>query len=143
MTPLKLEQKSSIAARLAFIETELMDLEKYKATTWEVFKENRDIRRNIERITENIANGCIDISKIIFAGEALELPSTYKDVIIQLGINKIIPQKTAEELAKIAALRNILAHEYLDLEWEKIKFFITDGKKTIKEFTGVAQKIIS
>ena len=120
MTPLKLEQRENITTRLAFIEGELYDLEKFRATTWETFLNVRETRRNIERMAENVANACIDIGKIVLAGEAGEMPSSYKEVLLKLGRLEVIPQALAEELAELVMIRNILAHQYLDLEWNKI-----------------------
>lgn len=40
----------------------------------------------------------------------------------------------AERFAKFAELRNIVAHEYLDLRWEKIKKFIEESEKFYPQF---------
>lgn len=143
MTPLIIEQKESIATRLAFIETELSDLEKLKQTSWLTYQNSREIRRNIERICENLANACIDIGKIILAGESIEMPESYRDVIRKLGAAEIISQKLAEDLSDLVIIRNILAHQYLDLKWDKIKIFLEKGPQVIEEFAKTAQKIIS
>ncbi len=143
VTPLKAEQKESIIARMAFIETELLDLERFRTTDWKTFLNNRDMRRNIERIVENIANACIDIGKIILAGEATEMPSTYKEVIEKLGLMNLISMELAEELGDLVVIRNILAHQYLDLEWEKIKQFLAKGPERVKEFIQTVQKAAS
>lgn len=142
MTPLKPEQKESIITRMAFIETELSDLERFRATDWNTFLNNRDTRRNIERIIENIANACIDISKIIMAGEATEMPSTYKEVIERLGAMNLIPIGLAEELGDLVVVRNLLAHQYLDLEWDKIKQFLAKGPDKVREFIQAAQRVV-
>src|SRR3989338_8782935 len=143
MTPLKIEQKESIATRLAFIETELSDFEKLKDTSWLTYQNSRDLRRNVERICENLANACIDIGKIILAGESIEMPESYRDVIRKLGGAKIIPQKLSDDLSDLIIIRNILAHQYLDLKWDKIKSFLEKGSQIIKEFANIAQKMIS
>ena len=143
MTPLKIEQKESIATRLAFIETELSDFEKLKDTSWLTYQNSRDLRRNVERICENLANACIDIGKIILAGESIEMPESYRDVIRKLGEAKIIPQKLSDDLSDLIIIRNILAHQYLDLKWDKIKSFLEKGSQIIKEFANIAQKMIS
>ncbi|MBI5399866.1 DUF86 domain-containing protein [Candidatus Saganbacteria bacterium] len=141
MTPLVSEQKESITTRLAFIETELSDLTKFKDTTWNTYQNSRDIRRNIERIAENLVNACIDIGKIILAGETDEIPGTYKEVMLKLGLKNLIPQNLAEELANLVTIRNALAHQYLDLKWDKIKGFLATGAETITQFASIAQKL--
>lgn len=141
MTPLKSEQKENIITRMAFIEAELSDLERFRSTDWQVFLNDRDSRRNIERIIENIANACIDIGKIILAGEAAEMPSTYKDVFLRLGALNLITLELAGEIAELVVVRNLLAHQYLDLEWDKIKKFLANGPEKVKELLQAARKI--
>lgn len=141
MIPLKPEQKENIITRMAFIEAELSDLERLRNTDWLTFLNKRELRRNIERMVENIANACIDIGKIILAGEASEMPSTYKDIFMKLGEIKLISPELALEIGELVVLRNLLAHQYLDLEWDKIKKFLSDGLEKVKEFVRAAQKI--
>lgn len=139
---LRPEQKESILNRLAFLETELYDLESLKSTTWETYSNVREIRRNIERIAENAANACIDIGKITLAGEITEMPATYKEVFQKLGGLKIIPDQLAEELTELVDIRNTLARQYLDLKWGKIKYFLKEGPRIVKEFASLTQKLL-
>jgi uncharacterized protein YutE (UPF0331/DUF86 family) len=141
MTPLKPEQKESILTRLAFLEAELDDLEKLGTITWQIYNEVRDKRLNVERMVENLTNACIDIGKIILAGEAAEMPATYKEVFHKLSWLEIIPVSLADELVGLVELRNALAHQYLDLKWDKIKSFLQDGPRVIKSFAALVQKI--
>jgi len=123
MTPLKPEQKESILSRLAFLEAELNDLQRLQSTTWQIYSTDNTTRRNIERLAENVTNACIDIAKIVIAGEATEMPVTYKEVIQKLGLLDFIPKKLAEELIRLVDIRNTLAHQYLDLKWDKKNSF--------------------
>jgi uncharacterized protein YutE (UPF0331/DUF86 family) len=135
MNPLKKEQKENIIERINFIEIELKDLDaKYKNVDWPTFSKDRDIRRNVERIAENVANACIDISKILLAGESTEMPGTYQEIVLKLGDINIVNEENAKKLAKLVRIRNILAHQYLDLEWEIIKDFIQEGPQVVKNF---------
>jgi uncharacterized protein YutE (UPF0331/DUF86 family) len=142
MTPLKPEQEQSVATRLSFIETELNDLISFEAMDWPAYSKDRDKRRNLERLIENLANACIDIGKIILSGEEVEMPDNYRDVIIKLGELKIIPDKVAQNLSDLVITRNILAHQYLDLKWDKIKLFLQTGHETVSSFARKAQELL-
>ena len=142
MTPLKLEQKESILNRLAFLEAEIEDLKKLESTTWKEYSTQSEIRRNIERLAENVANACIDIAKIILAGEAAEMPATYKEVIQKIYLIEIIPQELSDEVIKLVDIRNTLAHQYLDIKWDKIKFFLKEGLRIVKTFASLVEKSI-
>ncbi len=140
---LKKDQKQDIAQRLDFIRIQLEDLKKFNSLTWKVYQTDRDIQRNIERLAENVANAAIDVSKIIIAGEEnIEMPNSYKEIVLKLGEMKLLDEKTAEKAAQITQLRNILAHQYLDIKWEKIKDFIATAPLIMRNFIQAAEKKI-
>jgi uncharacterized protein YutE (UPF0331/DUF86 family) len=49
----------------------------------------------------------------------------------------------SEELVELVGIRNTLAHQYLDLKWDKIKYFLKEGRRIVKEFTGLIQNMVS
>lgn len=126
---LKKDQIEDIVQRLDFIEIQLSDLGKFSSLNWQRYKDDRDTQRNIERLIENVANASIDVSKILLAGEEVEMPNSYKDIILRLGTIGVLNTEEAGKLADYAALRNILAHQYLDIKWDKIKYFIANAVK--------------
>ena len=52
--------------------------------------------------------------------EDLEKPSDYYQAIERLGENGIVPRDFAEGLAPIAGFRNILVHQYLEVDQEEL-----------------------
>lgn len=134
MNPLNSDQKQSILERINFIQVELNDLDDCKNITWQLYSKNREARRNVERIIENLANASIDICKIILAGETIEIPGTYQEIILRLGEQDIIDKNLASKIATLAKARNILAHQYLDLKWDLIKDLIKETPLFIPAF---------
>ena len=143
MTPLNEIQKISIAKRIDFIELELKDLGEYEDLDFDTYSQNRKARRDVERICENIANAMIDIGKVILAGEDVELPETYQEIFRKLIQIKIVNEKLGGSLSDLVRLRNILAHQYLDIKWEMIRDFIFHGKNDVKAFMPIVRKLIS
>lgn len=127
-------EKISIMKRIDFIEVELNDLSEYKGLTYKEYNGNRIIRRNVERIIENIANALIDISKIIISGLNVDIPDSYREIILKLGELEIINYDLANNIAEIARLRNVLAHQYLDIKWSYIKNFIEEKVDKVNNF---------
>jgi uncharacterized protein YutE (UPF0331/DUF86 family) len=139
MTPLNTIQKTSIIKRIDSIETELKDLDEYKILDFNTYTRDRKVRRDVERIIENIVNATIDIGKIILAGEDIELPDTYREIFIKLGDSGLIDTRLAGCLSDLARLRNILAHQYLDIKWAMINDFISQGSKEVTTFLGITR----
>ena len=138
-------EKGSILARISFIESELKDLNEFRNIEWKDYREDKIARKNVERTIENIVNALIDISKIVLSDKAAgEIPSNYSQVVLKLSELKIVDFELAEKLAECVKLRNFLAHQYLDLRWDRIKkflqqapdlfpLFIQSVKNTIKD----------
>jgi len=52
------------------------------------------------------------------------MPKTYQQALLKFGFFVGLEEKEAEELSTFAKLRNILAHEYLEVTYGGIKKFI-------------------
>lgn len=139
---LKKDKINDVARRLDFIKIQLGDLQEFAKIDWETYRSNRDIQRNVERLAENIANASIDICKILLAGEDVEMPNSYKEVILKLAEMKILTLEKAEKIADYANLRNVLAHQYLDIKWDKIKYFISNALTDYNDFIAIISKKI-
>jgi uncharacterized protein YutE (UPF0331/DUF86 family) len=136
------EQIEDIVQRIDFIRIQIKDLEQFNNLDWKIYSIDRNVQRNVERLAENVANAAIDISKIVLAGEDVEMPNSYKDIILKLADVGIFNSQLAARIADYAALRNILAHQYLDLKWDKIKFFIKNAALDFDSFiTAISKKI--
>ncbi|MBI1987423.1 MAG: DUF86 domain-containing protein [Nitrospinae bacterium] len=134
MTPLNKEQAESIIRRIAFIEEELKDLGEYSDLDFKRYSTQKKVRREVERIIENVLNASIDIAKILLAGEDVEVPATYREAFEKLGEKGLLAEEVAGQIADLVRLRNVLAHQYLDLKWETIHKFIEKGPQAIREF---------
>ena len=74
----------------------------------------------IERNLEVAAQAAIDIANRIISIEGLEKPRDYYEAIIRLGEADVLPMNFAEKLAPIAGFRNILVHDYMDINWDEV-----------------------
>lgn len=82
----------------------------------------------MERWIENIVSSSIDIAKVLLASSKKQLPDTYVDTLILLSILPGFEEEKAKKLASFARLRNIIAHEYLDLRFSQIQNFLKEAK---------------
>jgi uncharacterized protein YutE (UPF0331/DUF86 family) len=122
------------------MESELSDFPKFFKIDRKLFTADRDVRRNLERWVENLVNCSIDIAKVILAAEGRNIPSTYRETLREIGTTRYFDEKFGETLSKWAGLRNILAHEYIDLRWESIRKFIDSAEPV---FVELCEKIKS
>jgi uncharacterized protein YutE (UPF0331/DUF86 family)/predicted nucleotidyltransferase len=131
------EDKAKLIERTQFLDSEIQEFPDYRSLTLKTYKEDKFQRRNIERWIETLVISIIDVAKIILASEKKKMPSTYMEVLIDLCLLSSFNENEAREFAQFAKLRNILAHEYLDIRFEQVRKFIQDaepGYKKLLEF---------
>jgi predicted nucleotidyltransferase/uncharacterized protein YutE (UPF0331/DUF86 family) len=119
---------------LDFLEDELEDANEFAELSLERYATDRGFRRSLERWIENLVNASIDIAKIILASERRSIPQTYRETIEHLPTVGAFKQSTAlcAKLAGNTQVRNMLAHEYLDLRFSRISAVAKDAEETYR-----------
>lgn len=119
---------------LDFLESEMKYYPDFVNLTQQDYESVIITRRNVERWIENIVNASIDIAKITLASEKKRIPQTYREIFHELLLIEGFPKTAAMNLGKFAKLRNILAHEYLDIRFGRIREFLNESGPLYKEF---------
>jgi len=125
-----------------FMELELNDLKRFTQIEYGEYQEDRDKRRNLERCIENVVNASLDIAKILLASQESEIPDTYRQYFMSLSSSGFIPESSASRLAEGVGLRNILAHQYLDIRWKSVKKFLSETVETYFEWLEIARRLV-
>lgn len=110
-----------------FLEMELKDQSQFTNLQQSNFEKDATLRRNVERWVENIVNASIDLAKILLAGEKKKIPETYRQIMESLSSLENFPIDLTQRLGEFTKLRNILAHEYLDIRFQQIQKFLHEG----------------
>ena len=100
-------------------------------------------RGDAERWIENIINAAIDISEILLSSQKKLIPSSYRETMERIVWLIGLPDNFREKFAKWAKLRNILAHEYLDIKWKRISDFIQTSEPHLQEFTEKIKEFLN
>ena len=127
---------------IEFLNAELNDYGLFRNTTYDEYHADAYKRRNIERWVENIVNSSIDAAKILLASEGKKIPETYRLVLNNLSELDSFDTVIAKKLSKNAKLRNILAHEYLDIRFKHIVDFLYETDKIYLYLVEYTQKRI-
>ena len=125
-----------------FMELELNDLKRFTQIGYGEYQEDRDKRRNLERCIENVVNASLDIAKILLASQESEIPDTYRQYFMSLSASGLIPESSASRLAEGVGLRNILAHQYLDIRWKSVKKFLSETVEAYFEWLEIARRLV-
>jgi uncharacterized protein YutE (UPF0331/DUF86 family) len=134
------EKKERLVRHLNFIEEELKDFGQFKKLTREEYLRDRDKRRSVERWVENLLNSTVDISRMILSVEGIAVPDTYRATVALISNVEGLGETGSEKLSKWVRLRNIVAHEYLDIKWNSIKKFIDETETLYKNFVTIIKQ---
>jgi uncharacterized protein YutE (UPF0331/DUF86 family) len=141
--PLERVDKERLTRITDFLQEELMDFKnKFLEVDCKNYKTNSDLRRNLERCIENIVNASLDAAKIILVSEKIAIPDTYRDYFLSLADRDVIDKTNALVLANGVRLRNILAHQYLDMRWHGIENFISTDWKVYEIFLDSVKRYL-
>lgn len=72
----------------------------------------------IERGLQISIECVIDIANIIISSVNIEKPDTYRETILILGNEGILPKSFAKEISNMVSFRNILVHDYTKIDEE-------------------------
>jgi uncharacterized protein YutE (UPF0331/DUF86 family) len=111
---------NGIERRLDELSERLARLKTLSTKSRNDFDEDSFLRDIVERNLEVAVQCCIDVSHRIIALEKARKPADYYEAISLMGELGVLPVDLARRLAPIAGFRNILAHEYLSIDWDKV-----------------------
>ena len=79
----------------------------------------------------------LDIGNHIIADLGYAKPESYADIFRILTENQVIPLKLYKNLEGMAAFRNVLVHDYLRLDRERVHQVIKDKTQYLEELGSV------
>ncbi len=113
-------KRESIEERLKKLSELFRFFELHKELTYDGLVADITIRLSVERASALTAEIIIDILSHILTSEHNLFPETYEEAIELSSTQKIITDALYKELKGLGGYRNILIHEYLDLDYEEV-----------------------
>jgi len=142
-TSLSAMDRDRLLRTLDFLETELDDVKDFYGLSCDEFMKDSGKRRNVERWVENCVNASIDAGKILLASEKQHIPQTYRETLVRLKTLGNFSPDLLDRLAAHTRLRNILAHEYLDIKFPYIDNFIRTAEELYRDFIACVRRYIA
>lgn len=99
----------------------LQKLEPLSRKTLDEIEGDLYLKDIIERNLEVAAQCVLDISSRVISEMEGDRPMDYFTSIQILGDLQVLPKTFASKLAPLAGLRNLLVHQYLELNWKQIR----------------------
>ena len=97
---------------------------------------------NAERYLQLAIQAVLDISHHIVADRSLPLPADSKSLFDLLARQKVVSKGLSVKLAAMAGLRNILVHEYLEIDRRRIYRALTTELRDFETFIRAVTRLL-
>ncbi|KNZ68922.1 hypothetical protein Tfer_2410 [Thermincola ferriacetica] len=108
--------KEKVEQRLIKLEQAVRKLKEIAMCSWDEYSNNEALRDRAERNLQVAAQACIDIANHIIADRGYRTPQGYADSFAVLSEEGLIPVELATKMKMVAGFRNILVHDYLEID---------------------------
>ncbi len=125
--------KEKIEQRLMKLEQAVRKLREIAEQSWEEYNSSEALRDRAERNLQVAAQACIDIANHIIADKGFRTPQGYADSFNVLLEEGIIPDALSDKMKMVAGFRNILVHDYLEID-NKIVYLSLKHLNDFREF---------
>jgi|SRR3990172_3006753 len=100
-------------------------------------------RGAVERYLQLAAEVVLDVANLLNAEYKFRPAKDSADSILILGEVGVLEKGFAQELAKMAGFRNILVHDYLEIDYTVVAVILSDKLTDLEKFAGDVAKYIS
>lgn len=126
-----------IEKRLFKLEQTLRKLKEMSTVSWDDYIKDEGVQDRVERNLQIAAQACIDIGSHVIADREFRPPYGYGDIFTVLLEEGLLPETLANTMKQIAGFRNVLVHDYLDVD-PKIVY---ESLKKMNDFKKFAEYV--
>ncbi len=128
--------------RAALIDRSLRRLEKFAEFPLADFLRDSDNYAIAEHYLRISLEAIFDIGRHILVKSGLGKPGDYREILVLLNRNGIIPDDFFERVKGMAGYRNRLTHMYNEIDGAELYAILRDRRQDIKELTALLLKYV-
>jgi uncharacterized protein YutE (UPF0331/DUF86 family) len=125
----------TIAVRLDMIRKNVRLLSDIREVPFDKFVSDAWMFGGSQHYLQMAIQAVADICTHLLSVLQLQSPTTYRDAVAVLGDNGILSTSLANRLQSMMGLRNVLVHEYIDVDAERIYRLIQSELGDFEEFS--------
>lgn len=130
-----------IENRISAVKKYLKILERYKKYSAKEIEEDLDIRGAVERYLYLAIQAAIDLAEAVISYKNLRKPSSMSETFHILNEEDIISPDLKTKMSKMVGFRNIITHDYEEINYEIVFEILQKGLSDIEEFTKIISGI--
>lgn len=123
-----------LIARLEALDVYLSELDSYSRYSAEEISADFIKFRAVQHSLQLAAQVVVDIAAHIISADFHSRVHEYRELISELGNVGVLEPEFAERLAPLAGFRNILVHDYLEVDPLIVYDILQNGRADLREF---------
>ncbi len=135
-------KKEIVAARLERLRSYLKILKTIQKYDLQHFKKDPFIHGTAERYLQLAIECILAIGNHIIADRGYRKPDTYAEILEVLAEEGVISEELHRKMEGMAAFRNVLVHDYLRLDLDRIYQIVQEQVKNFAELATVYSDLI-
>lgn len=129
-----------IAMRLQKLDGYLRSLRQMRDVSLDEYLDDDNIQAIVERRLQLAIQVCIDIGNYLIGQLGISAPDEQENVFLVLGREGILSPDLAKRMVGMVRFRNILVHDYLEIDSNIVYHNLADN---LDDFDQFAQQIIA
>lgn len=117
-------------------------LKKFVPVTVKELRDNDDKSSIIERNLQLACEAVLDVANLLSAEFRFPPAEDNKESIVILGKEGVLDKKFAEKFKKMAGFRNILVHDYLEIDYGKVAGIMNEGLIDFEKFAKAVARYL-
>jgi len=131
-----------IEKHLQNMEEALANLIRYQHLSLEEFEKDLSLIWIAEKGLEILIQNLLDIGAHLLASEIRNDWDDYGEIILKLGQHGVLPKEFSKKIQGMVGLRNVLIHEYLRVDVERVHDFMKNRLGDFTEFMSYVQRYL-
>ena len=128
--------------KISSVKKYLSILKSYKNYSMEEIKRDATLRGAVERYLYLACQAVIDLAEVIISISQFRKPTTMGESFV-LEEENVINAELKVKMARLVGFRNVLAHEYEELNYEILYDVLRNRLQDITEFVETSEKFLN
>ncbi len=133
-----------ILERLLMLRDEVAYLKRERdgLSGFEAYRDDKRLRRAVERSLQVAIEACLDIGRRIIALEGFRYPQSNREVFQILSEEGVVPSGLLPTLLNMARFRNLIVHDYARIDDEVVYGILKRRLEDLEAFAAVAESYL-
>ncbi|MBI5851943.1 MAG: DUF86 domain-containing protein [Planctomycetes bacterium] len=130
-----------VTRKVAALLDHVARLRRRRPATPELIRDDIDLQDAIGMSFVVAMQNAVDLALHVAASNSLGMPASTAESFRVLGARGLVPSELVEELVRMVALRNRIAHGYASVDFARVWSELPAGLDALERFAGLAVKL--